>query len=274
MKYYFIFFLYSGIYLILPISAEEINKDGIAKEFYGIYIEKNYFETLKKTKSLAQSQLYSMKNSQISQNIDIARNKSGDITYILFNTKNNESFCFISNMIDGIYGQFLIKSISPDIYLFSCIGDEYYDSVFINKKNDFYIFEIKDNENEIFIDTMIKVTDYKSTLKIEESEGSELLDDYVNSIILEGRYVDSLNKEYTFTSDRKAIWPNARFTYSFTYDLLYGNNSDFIEVEMEPNNNLLYYFYKWEKNKLYFYSKEPLTKENQILELTPINKEK
>ncbi len=250
-----------SILLILTIiNAKQYHNKLDNKEFYGVFIEKKYIETLKSTKSLRQAQLSTLSS----------KGKSHWITYEFHKTKNNKNLCTITNLHEGYYNPYILRKLNQDneyIFYFY-VSSSSYDSIYITKKPDYYIFHKKNGRGSFYIDTMIKVLSYNSRNMKDDELFKEYFYNFINSIVIEGTYYDSKNRKFVFTKDRKAIWPDKRFSYTLGIDFLEGNTAEFIVIKNNDTKEKRFY-YQWYKNKLYIYSKEPLIKNNLLHVLTP-----
>lgn len=234
-----VFLLFVFTISVNVVEFEQLNNHISNKIENGIWIQKDFNKKLVLTKSIRKAQL-----------TDSNFIKSRLRMFGIYKNSNRVSVNF-TNLHEGVsYKTNKIIEIKNNEFIFITeIDKNEYDSVFFHFHGHFAILKNSVFSSKINVDTFVKVSEFKSTNKSSE-QIYEYFSDYLNSIVLLGKYIDVFGNTYRFTSKREAIWPNMRFNYDFQKSFIEGNINDAIIIN-KPK--YLSYLFQWEKGVLYLY---------------------
>ena len=203
----------------------------------GEWINKEYIERLKATKSPLQA-------------------KDG-ITYTSFTiAKENYSYKWLQiyNFHEGVWFNVTGFKPTPEPIMYQIIYEP--------------IYEREPVKRETYIDTLyiseqnlLNELEWAFTQKYGKQKGKELhipfvrieptIQDYVNSIVLAGKYTDENGQAFTFSSTGEANWIDTSFKYFVSLDTYMHLNLQF-DSFYDDDKRIMYHF-KWLNNKLFIY---------------------
>ena len=228
---FLIFFLVSSLQLL----SEEISLE----QLQGQWINNNYLEKLHKTRSHYRAMCevpafyISLKDSKYNWSIALQ---------------------FHEGMRYNI--QYLKPCSEQNTYELVFRDDQHYGRISGNDK--FYFPEgITGNEIQwIFDDIYVSLVKGKKKLSFVRLKPN--LEDYINYVLLVGKYSDQNGRTFIFHQSRKAEWPDKSFTYGVSLDTFLSEFSSceyFYDIDKKNlKDELICYPFKWFNNKLYIYS--------------------
>lgn len=205
-------------------NLQKISSEEFLPKLEGIWIRKEYIKILEETKSPFQA-IQGLLETQI----NIQKNK-----------ENNFEINLIVNYHEGITRE--IKKLIP------LTENKFEISLTTNYTGEKYV---------ILVDNVEKSTqltlDYQkgkcNFIKIQEKNE----EDFVNKIVLAGKYQDQSGRIFIFEPNRVAKWPNETFKYRVGLDFVFDSYNNIWLVDENDNNLNVFYTYEWKDDDLFIY---------------------
>jgi hypothetical protein len=208
-------------------KTKAITSEQLLQKLEGIWIREEYISVLEKTKS----PLMAIKELSEVQ-----------INFVKNDDKNFE-FCIIYNYHEGVSRE--IEKLRPfkegkfNIGLTGKYGSD---------QKEQYFLQVDSLENPSKMTFEYQRGKF-NLIKIDERDE----EDFVNKVVLSGKYRDQTGEIYVFEDNRIARWLNESFKYRVGLDFVFGNHNDIWLVDDKDKNLGIYYTYEWKDNRLFVY---------------------
>lgn len=216
---------------ILPAKNDPVQNTDIFNELAGIWLNKEYFTSLYKTRSpfksahgIFKSKLDIMRNGSIYECMEIWIFREG-------------------GPVKKISG---LNPVDRNTYLLTVFAD-YVDG---EKQLSAHYLVVNQQTNRL------EIHFEEEGQKFEFVKIGDSLDNYINEVVLAGKYKDNKNNTYTFGINGEASWPGKRFRYLINVDPYNTSGNEFDFFFMKDNDDVLtgeQYAFEWKGNKLFIY---------------------